>query len=302
MATKKVELFTGREDVTKFTTKCDLHCSLKGYDGEKKAAFIAGRLEEPAFDVYMALSDADKKDPEKIKEALINTFDNAKRNREVALEELTHRKRLQNEKAEVFAHKVLELVKYAYPKFTDDAKKSLAKDHFVKGLPSDIQKELRKVTDFETKGLDELVTLTTYYEITDANATATGETPSESIAVASVPSNTNNFDSRMDKLLSVMERSLGVCDDDDVRDHQPDNINYAGGSNSRNSRNRNRRNFNPGRGKYSGRGGNSSQQQPPKCRACNNTGHVVRNCPERFCQSCGNKGHDRWDRECPKYQ
>ena len=174
MATKKVELFTGREDVTKFTTKCDLHCSLKGYDGEKKAAFIAGRLEEPAFDVYMALSDADKKDPEKIKEALINTFDNAKRNREVALEELTHRKRLQNEKAEVFAHKVLELVKYAYPKFTDDAKKSLAKDHFVKGLPSDIQKELRKVTDFETKGLDELVTLTTYYEIADANATATG--------------------------------------------------------------------------------------------------------------------------------
>ena len=52
MATKKVESFTGREDVKKFITKCDLHCNIKGYDGEKKAAFIAGRLEEPAFDVY----------------------------------------------------------------------------------------------------------------------------------------------------------------------------------------------------------------------------------------------------------
>ena len=73
MATKKVESFTGREDVKKFITKCDLHCNIKGYDGEKKAAFIAGRLEERAFDVYMALSDEDKKDPEKIKTALLGS-------------------------------------------------------------------------------------------------------------------------------------------------------------------------------------------------------------------------------------
>ena len=134
MATKKVELFTGREDVNKFTTKCDLHCNLTGYDGEKKAAFIAGRLEEPAFDVYMALTDEDKKDPEKIKAALVESFDNAKRNREVAFEELTHRRRLDDEKAEVFAHKILELLKYAYPKFTQNARNSLAKDYYVKGL------------------------------------------------------------------------------------------------------------------------------------------------------------------------
>ena len=82
MATKtKVELFTGREDVNKFTTKCDLHSSLKGYEDEKKAAFIAGRLEEPAFDVYMSLSEADKKDPEKIKAALVESFDKQNRKR-----------------------------------------------------------------------------------------------------------------------------------------------------------------------------------------------------------------------------
>ena len=302
MAAKKVELFTGREDVTKFTTKCDLHCSLKGYDGEKKAAFIAGRLEESAFDVYMALSEDDKKDPEKIKKTLTDTFDNAKRNREVALEELTHRKRLQDEKAEVFAHKVLELVKYAYPKFADDAKKSLAKDHFVKGLPSDLQKELRKVTDFENKGLDELVTLTTYYKIANANATAavTGEKSCEVVATVSAP--TSSYDSRLDKLLSVMERSFGM-DDNDVGDPQEDNINYAGASHPRYPRNRQRRgSYNRGRGKHSTRGGSNVHQQSLQCRSCNSTGHVVKNCPQRFCQSCGNRGHNRWDTICPKYQ
>ena len=141
MATKKVESFTGREDVNKFVTKCDLHCNLKGYEGEKKAAFIAGRLEEPAFDVYMSLSDENKKDPEQIKAALINSFDNAKRNREVVIEELSHRKRLTDEKPEVFAHKIQELVKYAYPKFNDDAKKCLAKDYYVKGLHYELQIE-----------------------------------------------------------------------------------------------------------------------------------------------------------------
>ena len=171
MTTKKVEVFTGREDVNKFTTKCDLHCSLKGYEGEKKAAFIAGRLEEPAFDVYMALSSEDKKDPEKIKTALVNGFDNAKRNREVAIDELKHRMRLKDEKAEVFAHKIQELVKNAYPKFDDASKLSLSKDHYVSGLEPEMQKELRKLTDFEDKALEDLVKQTTYLEIAGTNDT-----------------------------------------------------------------------------------------------------------------------------------
>ena len=123
MATKKVECFTGREDVKKFITKCDLHCNIKGYDGDKKAAFIARCLEVPAFDHYMAPPEDDKKDPEKIKTALLGSFDNANRNREVALEDLSHRRRLGDERAKVFTHKILELVKYAYPKFDDEAKK-----------------------------------------------------------------------------------------------------------------------------------------------------------------------------------
>ena len=304
MATKKVDLFTGREDVKKFTTKCDLHCSLKGYDAEKKAAFIAGRLEEAAFDVYMALSDEAKKDPEQVKKALTDTFDNAKRNREVALEKLTHRKRLPEEKAEVFAHKVLELVKYAYPKFADEARKSLARDHFVKGLSADLQKELRKVADFEDKELDELVTLTTYYEIANANAAAaaTGEQSCEAVASVSVP--TNNYDSRLDRLLAVMERSFGM-NDNDVGDPEEE-INFAGANNNaypRYPRNRQRRpGYNRARGNLQSQRGSKVHQQSLLCRSCNSTGHLVKNCPQRFCQSCGNRGHDRWDTACPKYQ
>ena len=51
-----------------------------------------------------------------------------------------------------------------------------------------------------------------------------------------------------------------------------------------------------------GGGGNLSNQQSLQCCSCNGTGHVVKNCPQCFCQSCGNRGHDRWDTICPKYQ
>ena len=291
MATKKVESFTGREDVKKFVTKCDLYCNLKGYVGEKKSAFIAGRLEEPAFDVYMALSDDDKKDPEKIKTALIECFDNAIRNREVAFEELTHRKRLDDEKAEVFAHKIQDLVKYAYPKFEQDAKNALAKDYYVKGLQVDVQKELRKMDKFEDKTIGELVKQTTYLEIANANASASQ--PKEEIS--SVNSHNNGLESRMDKLITLMERTLTVSNENEYDDAEEEKLNYAG-SNHGNFRNQPYRN----RGKPSrGRG---SWQQPLKCRVCNSTDHLFRKCPERFCQACGKKGHDGWQRDCPKYQ
>ena len=71
-------IFTGREHLNKFVTKYDLYSILKGYEGEKKAAFIAGRHEEPAFDIYIGLSAADQNDPEKIKAVLLSSSDQAK--------------------------------------------------------------------------------------------------------------------------------------------------------------------------------------------------------------------------------
>ena len=121
METSKVNIFSGATDVKQFITKCELHCKLKGYEDEKMAVFIAERLHATAFDIFMSLSTTDKKDPEKIKEALLNGFDRTKRNREVAVDTLKDRKILSNEGAEVFAYKVKELVKSAYPKFNAES-------------------------------------------------------------------------------------------------------------------------------------------------------------------------------------
>ena len=45
-----------------------------------------------------------------------------------------------------------------------------------------------------------------------------------------------------------------------------------------------------------------SNFQSQRCRSCQSTDHYVRECPSRFCQACGNKGHDSWDKSCPNYQ
>ena len=48
--------FTGIGDVKRFITKCEPHCTLKGYTDEKAAVFLAERLDDAAFDAYMVLS------------------------------------------------------------------------------------------------------------------------------------------------------------------------------------------------------------------------------------------------------
>ena len=47
---------------------------------------------------------------------------------------------------------------------------------------------------------------------------------------------------------------------------------------------------------------NRRAQKGRKCRTCKSPEHFFRECPLRFCQACGNKGHDAWDSSCPKYQ
>ncbi len=59
--------FDGQGDVKAFITKVALHCSLKGYTAEKKAQALASKLERPAFDVYLRLSNEDKQNLGKLK-------------------------------------------------------------------------------------------------------------------------------------------------------------------------------------------------------------------------------------------
>ena len=280
MATQKVNMFTGATDVKMFLTKCELHCKLKGYEDEKIAVFIAERLDEAAFDTYMTLTTEDKKDPEKIKDALLNGFDRSKRNREVAVEKLKDRGRLPNEGAEVFAYKIKELVKSAYPKFNDDALALLTKDYYVKGLHIDIQKELRKHEAYEDKSVDDLVTQTILLEIARKNSSRVPEETIRSIK------EWTSLEAKMDRLLSVCEKSFLP------KDNQEENISYAGASNTYYKRNRQRsrgqRNYN-----FTGK---------LECRICNGTDHLFRQCPSRYCQACGKKGHDGWEKTCPKYK
>lgn len=286
MTSIKVEIFKGIGDVKKFITKCELHCTLKGYIDEKKAVFIAERLDDAAFEAYIGLSDADKKDAEKIKEALLKHFDRAKRNREVAIEELMNRKRLPNEKAELFGNKILELVKYAYPKLNDAAIKTLTKDYYVKGLHSDLQRELRKETGFEDKSLKDLTEQTTYLEIAGINS---GVTEKEVIGSIREP---NNLEGKIDQLIDILGRSSAMKEEKDVeeKDGEDEKVNFAGAGSYYKSSTRGRR------------GGGQPPRKRLECRICNSTDHLFRRCPSRFCQSCGKKGHDGWDKNCPNYK
>ena len=57
---------------------------------------------------------------------------------------------------------------------------------------------------------------------------------------------------------------------------------------------------NRNRGRARGRGTQSNQTRA--CRSCQSTDHIVKDCPTRFCQACGGRGHDQFNSTCPNYQ
>ena len=124
----KIKSFDSSADVKIFLEKITLHSTLKGYQDEKAAQNLASRLEGRAFDVYMRLSEEDKKDAEKIKGELLKEFEKGNQDRETAIHELNNRKRKPDESAQTFAFKIMELVKLAYPTFNEDTHKTIGKD------------------------------------------------------------------------------------------------------------------------------------------------------------------------------
>ena len=282
MASKRVESYNGLRDVTKFLTKCELYCKIKGYTDETKAAFIAERLEDGAFDVYMTLSAAEKVDPKEVIGALKKNFDRATKNREVAVKELSVRKRLPNETPEVFCYKIKELVNLAYPAFAEPAKSLLSKDYYVKGLAENTQRDIRKIPDFETKELKDLVTATNTIEIAEVN---TGVQVKQEV-IGSVAEG-SSLEAKLDKLLSALSTHDGSSEEDEEK------INFAGARST--SRKKNFRGR--GRGQV-----NNRRSSPKLCRNCNSSEHLYRKCPSRYCAACGRQGHDAWQNECPKYR
>ena len=67
-----------------------------------------------------------------------------------------------------------------------------------------------------------------------------------------------------------------------------------------------KRNTNSNRGQFprqrSNCGYRNGVQKPRKCRSCQSSKHLFRDCPIRFCQACSSRGHDAWDKAGPNYQ
>ena len=329
MEKSRIDSFCGATDVNTFITKVELYASLKGYTGEKAAQFLASRLDGAAFDVYMRLEVGEKKDADKLKEELRKEFEKGKSDREVALNELSNRRRKPEEAATTFAYKLDVLVTLAYPNFDAPAKNTIARDYFMRGLHPEMQLALKASEKFsaivDTKVLANEVTrlqlagIKSFANIPVSvnNIGATGKSLStDSIELH----NTENFvDTIVAKVTSEIERKLNLRDRDGGSDIP---VNAArGGFDGYNSgasyrgrydgafRARARGGYGGGfSGAYRGargggyRGARSDGNNTLKCRSCQSTSHLVRACPQRYCQACGSQGHDSWDVNCPKFQ
>ena len=101
----------------------------------------------------MRLDTEDKKKPEKIKAELLEEFECGKQNRELAVTQLSERRRKPDESVQTYAFKIMELTKLAYPAFDDDSMKTIAKDHFVKGIHPKMQIALKASPKFASSDI-----------------------------------------------------------------------------------------------------------------------------------------------------
>ena len=301
-----MKVYNGSTNVKEFITVCELECSVKDYAGEKKANYVGSKLAGPAFDVYMRLSDAQKKDFEEIKKELYKEFEKGNLDREEAIQSLSSRQQLPEESVQTYAFKLSELVKLAYPTFAAAAQNTIAKDYFVRGLHPSMQTALKSspgFTDMDLKGAtDETVRL----ELAGVKSAGTSRLAGAGVNV--VESGNSVMESN-DFIDSVAEKVVEKLSIRESAGNGGDGVNWSGDQSYGRNNNRSWRGSNrggrrgygggAGRGRGRGRGGNTSK----KCRSCQSTDHIVRDCPKRFCQACGKQGHDQFDSDkCENYQ
>ena len=87
-----MKCYDGSGDGKDVLTKVELEVAIKSYADEKKAQYAARKFVSPAFDVYLRLSDADKKDFGKLKEELLKEFEKGQLNRDEAIHLLSSRR------------------------------------------------------------------------------------------------------------------------------------------------------------------------------------------------------------------
>ena len=241
------------------------------------------------MDVYLRMSGEDQKDPEKVKSELLKEFERGQLNREEAITELDGRKRLAGESAETFAHKIIELIKLAYPSFADGVRQSLAKDYYVRGLSSELQLAVKSIQGFTDLDIKAVATETVRLELAGVGA------PKSSSACA-----VNSSDDMVDAIAARVIERLGVAGSSAEREEvEVNSMGYRYDSFRGRSPGRGR---GRGRGRGQNRGSSTQTTTAKKCRSCQEVGHLIRNCPRRYCQACGNQGHDQYNSACPNYE
>ena len=303
----KTLVFNGEGDVRDFITKVELYSALKGYTEEKCAQNLASRLEGPAFDVYLRLNQEDKKKVNRLKEELLKEFERGQLNRVEAICTLATRVRKPGESAHTYAYKLLELIKLAYPDFNSQTRSTIAKDYFVRGLHRDMQTALKSMEKFESCDINALADEVTRLQIAGIKSNFHAAPLASSHSV-----NATGTTMADDMLNSIAERvvekltNLSIHQEDGGNDPYHPTVNAAANvvatfpSNPRGGY-RNYSSQRRARGNSRGRYRNYPAQQL-KCRCCKSSDHLVRNCPTRFCQACGQRGHDSKDTACPNYQ
>ena len=266
----KVEMFSGKSDVNAFLVKIDLYNKLKKYTDEDAAVLLASRLQEPAFNVYLRMSEDDRKDIEKIKTELKKQYELGNRDREEALLLLSAAERKEEETAKDYAFRISQLVKLAYPTFSAANMEVHEKDAFVRGHHPDMQMKLKTLENFSTIDMKGILDNTVRLEVAGVRAVSKKFKEDINTVSEDAPVGNRELYERLDGLEEAIAK-LSVT------------------SSAASSWSKRRRPQGP-------------SASPKKCRNCDETGHIVRQCPKRFCQSCGKPRHDSWDRGCPKYR
>ena len=298
----KLKLYDGSTDVREFITKCALECSVKDYADEKKANYLGSKLTGHAFDVYMRLSDANKASFDAIRDELYQEFEHGNRDREEAIQKLASRQHLPTESVQTFAYKLTELVKLAYPEstaFTAATQNTIAKDYFVRGLHPAMQIALKCSPNFRTMDLKAATDETVRLEL--AGVKTYGSSRLTAAGINSVNFNrcfANENDTDTGFINSIADKVAERLQETGIStfSSSSDTLNSVSWSGNRGA---NRYRGNRGRrGRGRGRGNSNSR----KCRGCESTNHIVRDCPQRFCQACGKQGHDQSNPSCEKYR
>ena len=165
-------------------------------------------------------------------------------------------------------------MKLVYPDFADNVQLKISKDFFIKGVHSEMQVALKSLSHFKDCDINTLAKETVRLEL--AGVKSQMHLP---------PPNVNNVDEEKSLVDAIANKVMDKIENLSLEANQI--------SRGQNRYQRGRNNANRGR-----RGNN---RQPPRCRSCQVSGHVVHDCPTRFCQACGGKGHDAWQRSCPNY-